>query len=70
MVAVFPVIVAVSGKGGTAGRAGVRIDGFPIDEIHVAVPPAVPAGVRAELFLFPALGLDDRFAAVWTKTVR
>ena len=66
MTAVFPVIVAVGGKCSAAGRAGVSIDGFPVDKVHVAVPPTVPAGVRAELFLFPTLGLDARLSALRT----
>ena len=67
MTAVFPVVIAVGSKGGATSRAGVCIDGFPVDEVHVAVPPAVPASVRAELFLFSALGLDHRFTAVWAE---
>ena len=35
----------------------------------MAVPPTIPAGVRAELFLFPALKLDHWFTAVRTETV-
>ena len=56
--------VAVGCKSDTTGRASVSIDSFPVDKVHMAVPPAVPASVRAELFLFPAFGLDHRFAAV------
>ena len=35
----------------------------------MAVSPAIPAGVRAELFLFSSLGLDHRFTTVRAETV-
>ena len=67
MTAVFPVTVAVGCKGAAAGRAGVLIDSFPFDHVHMAVPPAVSTCVRAELLLFSALELSHRFAAVRTE---
>ena len=69
MTAVFPVGIAVGCKGAAAGRAGVLIDSFPFDHVHMAVPPAVSTCVRAELFLFPPLGLDHRFTTMRAETV-
>ena len=69
MTAVFAVTIAIGSKGSAAGRTGVFIYGFPLDKVHVAVPPVVPACVRTELFLFPALGLDHRFSAARAETV-
>ena len=60
-------LIAISNYLGFSSQshfASVSIDSFPVDKVHMAVPPAVPASVRAELFLFPPLGLDHRFAAV------
>ena len=61
--------IAIGCKGAAAGRTGVLIDSFSLDHVHVAVPPAVSASVRAELFLFPAFGLDHRFATLRTEAV-
>ena len=69
MTAVFAMTIAISCKGSAASWTGVFINSIPFDKVHVAVPPAVSASVRAELFLFPAFELDHRFAAVGAKTV-
>lgn len=61
--AVLPLAVAVGREGLVAARAGVFIDGLAVDLIEMGVPPLIPAGVRAELCLFPAGDLREGLSA-------
>jgi len=65
MRAVFPVAVAVNLEDAAAMMALQPIDGFPLHEMQMAVPPLLATGIRAEPPLFPARNLLHRFAAAF-----
>jgi hypothetical protein len=66
--AVLPLAVAVGREGLVAAGAGVFIDGLAVDLIEMGVPPLIPAGVRAELCLFPAGDLHEGLSAAAAAT--
>ena len=61
--AVLPLAVAIGCEGLVTAGAGVFIDGLAVDLIEMGVPPLIPAGVRAELCLFPAGDLHEGLSA-------
>ena len=57
MAAILTLFITIRSEWLTTVGAGVRINRFPIHAVWVAVPPGIPASVRAELPGFP-LGDD------------
>lgn len=62
----LPVAVTVDAELLPAVRAGERINGFPPHQVKMAVPPLVPAGIRAEPLPFSSRILFDGLAAMLT----
>lgn len=57
--------VAVDGEFLPTGRAGKGIDSLTLHQVKVAVPPLVPAGIRAEPFPLPSRILGNRLSALF-----
>ena len=67
MAAVFSVAVAVNLELPAAMPTLDVIDGFPLYEMEMAVPPLMAASIRAEPLVLPSGSLLDRLAAALTS---
>ena len=62
----LPMAVAVDGEFLPTGQAGKGVDSLTLHQVKVAVPPLVPAGIRAETFPLPSGILLNRLSALLT----
>ena len=62
----LPMAVAVDAELLAAVRAGECIDGPPLHQLQMGIPPLVPAGIRAKAFPFPSRILFNWPAALLT----
>ena len=70
MRAVFPVAVAVNLKVPATMTALQSIDGFPLHEMKMTVPPFLPTGIGAEPPLFSSGDLLHLLATAFTSRFR
>ena len=64
MGAEFSMAVAIDGEFFSAGWTSKDVDGLPLHQIKVAVPPLVPAGIAAEPFPLPPRILSNGLSAL------
>lgn len=69
MGAEFSMAVAIDGEFFSAGWTSKDVDGLPLHQIKVAVPPLIPASVTAEPFPLPSGILCNGPAALLTKGI-
>lgn len=60
----LPMAVAVDGELFPAGRTGEGVDGLPLHQFQMCVPPLVPAGITAEPFPLPPRILGNGLSAL------
>jgi len=70
MGAELPTAVAIDGEFFSAGWTSKDVDGLPLHQIKVAVPPLIPASVTAEPFPLPSGILCNGPAALLTDCPR
>lgn len=61
--------VSVGGESPAAGRADKVVDGFPLYQIQMVIPPAGTTGIRAEFLLLASGVLFHRLAALSADSV-
>ena len=65
----LPMTVAIDSEFFSAGWTSKDVDGFPLHQVKMAVPPLIPAGVTAEPFPLPSGILCNGPATLLTKGI-
>jgi hypothetical protein len=66
MGAELPMAVTVDVEFLPTGRTGEGVDGLPLHQVKVAVPPLVPAGIATKPFPLPPRILGNGLSALLT----
>lgn len=69
MGAELPMTVAVDGELLPAGRAGKGVDCLPLHQLHMCVPPLVPACIGTKAFPLPSRILNNGPATLLAKGI-
>lgn len=66
----LPMAVAVDSEFLPASRTDIGVDGLPLHQLQMCVPPLIPAGIAAEPFPLPSRILFNRLSALFTDCPR